>query len=189
MQIEESRRQFDVIRGLMQPYVDAGTGALSGQLNLIGINGQDAQRTAIEGLQNGSQFRALTQQGEEAILANAAATGGLRGGNVQGALAQYRPAMLQGLIDRQLGNLGGIASLGQNAAAGVGNAAQNTGAQVNAALGDQGAAQAGAALARGQANSNLFGAIGGAAGQFFGQGGGINIGRPGSLFGGNSWGF
>ncbi|WP_449405980.1 hypothetical protein [Massilia phosphatilytica] len=35
------------------------------------------------------RFQALQQQGNDAILANASATGGLRGGNVQGALGQF----------------------------------------------------------------------------------------------------
>jgi len=227
-QIEESRRQFDLVQSLLKPYVSAGTGALQGQLDLMGIgggggtapsiqtiagtpgvpgtqtfgggrgfpgrgvqvtggtmgtperysvNGQtfntmqeaqayadanktggvsaaDAQRNAIAGIANGEQFKALTQQGEYGLMANAAATGGLRGGDTQGALAQYRPAMLQGLIDRQLANLGGIAANGQNAAAQTGTAAQNTGQQVNSALGNIGQAQAGSALAQGQAWSN-----------------------------------
>lgn len=118
------------------------------------VSAQDAQRNAINALANGEQFRALTEQGEYALLANTAATGGLRGGNTQGALAQFRPAMLQALIDRQLASYGGIAANGQNAAAMTGTAAQNAGAQINQALGDRGAAQAGAALASGQAWSN-----------------------------------
>jgi len=159
-QIEESRRQFDLVQSLLKPYVNAGTGALQGQLDLMGIGGggdvtaADAQRNAISGLANGENFQALVQQGEYGLMANAAATGGLRGGDTQGALAQFRPQMLQGLIDRQLANLGGIAANGQNAAAQTGTAAQNTGQQVNSALGNIGQAQAGAALASGQAWSN-----------------------------------
>jgi hypothetical protein len=119
-----------------------------------GTSADEAQRLAIQRLANGSQFRALADQGEYALNANAAATGGLRGGNQQAALAQFRPQMLQSLIDRQIANLGGVAANGQNAAMQTGTAAQNTAGMVNAALGDQGAAQAGAALAGGQAWAN-----------------------------------
>lgn len=223
-QIAETRRQFDLIQSLMKPYVNAGTGALQSQLDLMGLGGSmgtapgieefnvggqsaigaggpggragfadgspavpgvtkyrvngkefadraqaqayadslrtggvsaaDAQRNAISGIANGEQFKALTQQGEYALQANAAATGGLRGGDTQSALAQFRPQMLQALIDKQLANLGGIAANGQNAAGMTGTAAQNAGAQVNQALGDKGAAQAGAYLANGQAWAN-----------------------------------
>ena len=227
-QIAETRRQFDLIQGLLKPYVTAGTGALQAQLDLMGLGGsmgtaptieefqvrnastgqpgglrgsedhprsgvqpvvgpggatrfrvgtqefstraeaeayaetqrtggvsaQDAQRNAIAAIENGAQFGQLVKQGEYALMANGAATGGLRGGDTQAAMAQFRPQMLQALIDKQLANYGGIAANGQNAAAMTGTAAQNAGAQINAALGDKGAAGAGAALATGQAWQN-----------------------------------
>jgi hypothetical protein len=155
LQIDEARRQFDQIRQLMSPYVQAGNTALGQQQALIGLSGQDAQASAINALQGSSQFSALQQQGENAILQNAAATGGLRGGNTQGALAQFRPALLNQLIESQYEKLGGLTSIGQNAAAGVGNAGMTTTGQINQALGNMGSAQAGAALAKGQATANM----------------------------------
>ena len=176
-QIAETRRQFDLVQGLLKPYVSAGTSALQAQLDLMGLGGssgsgvsaQDAQRNAIAGIEGGAQFGALVKQGEYGLLANQAATGGLRGGDTQAALSQFRPQMLQALIDKQLANFGGIAANGQNAAAMTGTAAQNAGAQVNAALGDRGAAQAGAALAGGQAWSNAGAGILNTLGQIGGR--------------------
>ena len=161
-QIEETRRQFDLIQRLLKPYVNAGTAGLQARLDLMGLGGnsdqgitaQQAQQTAIDQLAGGEQFGQLVKQGEYAIMANGAATGGLRGGDTQAAMAQFRPQMLQALIDKQLANFGEIAANGQNAAAMTGTAAQNAGAQVNAALGDKGAAYAGSALATGQAWQN-----------------------------------
>lgn len=158
-QIAESQRQFDSIQELLKPYTSAGTGALTGQQNLLGLNGAGAQQQAISALESSPTMQAMTQQGENAILQNASATGGLRGGNVQGALAQFRPQLLSQLIQQQYSNLGGLVSVGQNAAAGVGNAGQNSSNQIINALGQQGAAQAGAALATGQANANMWGGI------------------------------
>ena len=57
----------------------------------------------------------MVQQGQDAILQNASAIGGLRGGNTQAALAQFRPALLSQLIAEQYNRLGGLSSLGQNA--------------------------------------------------------------------------
>jgi len=159
--IEEQRRQFDAVRQLLQPFVSAGTGALGGQQALAGLSGAQAQRSAIQGIEQSPQMMALTQAGEAGILANASATGGLRGGNTQAALAQFRPQMLSQLIEAQYGRLGGLSAMGQNAAAGVGTAAQNTGAAVSALLQQQGAAQAGGALAQGQAFGNFLGGLGG----------------------------
>ena len=100
--VQEQRDQFAKIVEMMSPYLEAGTGALSAQQGLIGQAGPEAQAEAIAQLQASPQFQALTQTGEEAMLQNAAATGGLRGGNIQGALAQFRPQMLSQLIESQL---------------------------------------------------------------------------------------
>lgn len=163
MQIEESQRQFDAIQELLRPYSQAGVGALGQQQALIGLSGADEQKRAIDALSSSPQMDALTAQGENAILQNASATGGLRGGNVQAALAQFRPQLLSQLIQQQYSNLGGLVSVGQNAAAGVGNAGQNSSNQIIGALGQQGAAQAGAALAQGQAQAGMWNNISGTA--------------------------
>lgn len=167
--IEEQRRQFDQIQQLLAPFVTAGTGAIAGQQDLLGLGGPGAQQAAIGALEGSPQFQALTQQGEEAILANASATGGLRGGNVQGALAQFRPQLLAQLIDQQYSRLGGLAQMGQASAAGVGSAGLQTGNNVTQLLGQQGAAQAGAALAAGRANGQLVNGISNAFGTFVGS--------------------
>lgn len=169
--IDEQRRQFDALQKVLSPWVSAGGGALTGQQDLLGANGQAAQSAAIQALQDSPQFAALTQQGEDAILANASATGGLRGGNTQAALAQFRPQVLAQLIEQQYGRLAGLSSQGQNAAAGVGNAGMQTGVNVANLLGQQGAAQAGAALNAGRSSMGYANALTGALGQYAGLGG------------------
>lgn len=169
--IDEQRRQFDALQKLLEPWVKSGTTALGGQQDLIGLNGNDAQAAAIKALQESPQFTALAQQGEDAILQNASATGGLRGGNTQAALAQFRPALLNQLIDQQYGRLGNLSVVGQNSAAGVGNAGMTTGANVATLLGQQGQAQAGAALSAGRSNIGYANALTGALGQYAGLGG------------------
>jgi hypothetical protein len=163
--IEEQRRQFDAVRELLAPFVTGGTSAFGQQLDLAGVNGADAQRAAMQAIEQGPEFAALTQQGENAILQNASATGGLRGGNVQGALAQFRPQILSGLIENQYTRLGGLASMGQSSAAGVGNAGMTTGTNVSNLLGQQGAARAGGTLASAQTWGNLLGSGGMAIGR------------------------
>lgn len=95
-------------------YQTAGTQALQQQSALAGLEGPEAQRAAIANLEANPEFQAIARQGEEAILANAAATGGLRGGNVQATLAQFRPALLQEYIDQQYSRLGGLSGQGLN---------------------------------------------------------------------------
>lgn len=181
--IDETRRQFDAVQKLLSPYVNAGTGALTGQQDLLGLNGKDAQSGAIAGIQSSPQFGALAQQGEDAILANASATGGLRGGNVQGALAQFRPQLLSSLIDQQYQRLGGLTQVGQASAAGVGSAGMQTGSNVTQLLQQQGAAGAGAALAGGRATTQNINGVTGALGTLAGSGALSNL-FAGSIGGG-----
>lgn len=156
MGIDEQRRQFDALQELLKPYVQAGTPALQAQQNLIGLGGAGAQQQAIAGIQNSPMFAAMARQGEQGMLQNASATGGLRAGNLQGALGQFRPQLLNQLIDQQYARLGGLTSIGQNAAVGVGNAGMNTGQNIANLYGQQGAASAGSQLARGQAFGNVL---------------------------------
>lgn len=175
--IDEQRRQFDLTQKLLGPYAQAGEGALSAQQALIGLAGPEAQAAAIRQIEMSPQFTSIVQQGENALLQKASATGGLRGGNTQAALAQFRPNVLSGLIQQQYQNLGGLTTLGGNAAAGVGSAGMATGANVANLLQQQGAATAGGQLAAGQ--SFLPSAIASGLGVFSGLGG--TFGKPGTV--------
>lgn len=163
--IDEQRRQFDAIQELMKPYVNAGTQGLGGQQDLLGLNGAAKQQSAIDAINNSPAMQTYMQQGENALLQNASATGGLRGGNTQSALSQFRPQLLNQLINQQYQNLGGMTSLGQNAAAGVGNAGMQSANNIAGLLGSIGQAQAGSALAQGQANANMWNSVNSAIGQ------------------------
>lgn len=169
--IAEQRAAREELRRLMQPYVDAGDPALKAMMGLAGLDGGMSQAQAIEQQAQNPLFQGLYQQGEDAILQNAAATGGLRGGNVQGALAQFRPQLLNQFIEQQYSRLGGIATMGQNAAAGVGVQGMNTANQIGQQFGNIGAAQAGRAIGVGQATSNAFNAPFNALGLYAGLGG------------------
>jgi len=165
--ITEQRRQFDQIQELLKPYVAVGEPALAQQQAFLGMQGPEAERAAIERIRGGETFQALARQGEEAILQRASATGGLRGGNVQAALAQFRPQLLSGLIEQQYNRLGGLTSLGQQSAAGVGTAGQAMGTNVTNLLGQQGAAQAAGALGQAQAYGGTISGPANIGGQYF----------------------
>jgi hypothetical protein len=118
-------------QGMLDPYASAGQNAIGAQADLTGANGPEAQAAAVSQIQNNPMFQSLLSQGENSLLQNASATGGLRGGNTQAALAQFAPQMLNQQIQQRFQNLGGIA--GQGLAATQQNAAlaQNLG-NVNA---------------------------------------------------------
>ena len=157
--VEEQRRQFDKLVELMAPYVAAGEGGMAGQQALVGLKGPEAQQQAISALEQSPEFASLVQQGENALLQQASATGGLRGGNTQAALAQFRPQILSALIEQQYGRLGGLTKIGQASAAGQAAAGMETGSNVANLLQQGGAAQAGAAIAAGSVPRQTFGDI------------------------------
>lgn len=159
MGIDEQRRQFDELRRLLEPYTQAGLPALKQQQALLGLEGPEAQQAAINAIQNQPGFQAMIQQGENAMLQNASATGGLRGGNLQGAMAQFRPQMLAQAIQDQYSRLGGMTALGQKSAAGVGTAGMETGRGIADLLGQMGAAQAGGYLGQARAQQQMIGSL------------------------------
>lgn len=191
--IAEQRRQFDQLQELLKPFVSTGTAALTGQQDLLGLNGAPQAAFAIDQIRQGPQFTAMKAAGENAILANASATGGLRGGNVQGALAQFSPQLLAQLIESQYAKLGGLSSMGQNAAAGVGNAGMNMASNVGNLMTQQGAAMAGGILGGARADNQGINAIVNGVGQIAGRfpngfgaggGGGYNMNDVANIFAG-----
>jgi hypothetical protein len=154
--ISEQRRQFDSLQALLKPYTEAGLPALEQQQAFLGLRGPEEERAAIERISGGERFQEITRQGEEAILSRASATGGLRGGNVQQALAQFRPQVLNQLIEEQYGRLGGMTQLGQRSAAGVGAAGMETGTNIANLLSQQGSALAGGELGQAKAYGQVL---------------------------------
>ena len=153
----------------LQPYQQTGQDALSQQRALAGLDGPEAQAQAQAGVQGGAQFGALAQQGENAILQNASATGGLRGGNTQGALAQFRPQLLQQLLEQQYSRLSGFSQQGlgatqQSQSLGAGVAAPDY-AELLLGRGRVGATNA---LASGRADQNKYAGIANFAGNVAG---------------------
>ena len=162
--VEEQRAAREEMRRLLEPYVAAGGPALEAQMGALGLRGAEAQQAYVSQQEQSPAFQALARQQEEAILQNASATGGLRGGNVQGALAQFRPALLNQFLEQQYGKLGGMTALGQQSAAGVGTAGMQSAGAIADLFGQAGAARAGSALGVGQALSgpfNLLSTLGG----------------------------
>jgi len=167
--IAEQRSEFNTIQHLLSPWVGTGYGALAGQADLLGLRGNDAQTQAISAIENGSEFQEMTKQGENAILQNASATGGLRGGNTQGALAEYRPQLLNSLINQRFNQLSTLSTGGQNSAAQTASAATTTGTNVSNLLSSIGAAQAGNYLAQGASNAQFWNGIGSTLGTIAGK--------------------
>jgi|LakMenEpi03Aug12_release.lakeMendotaPanAssembly.Ray.scaffolds.fasta_scaffold34458_2 hypothetical protein len=174
--IAEQRRQFDALQALLKPYTEAGVPALEQQQAFLGLRGPEAEQAAIDRIQSGAGFQESVRQGEEALLQRASATGGLRGGNIQGALAQFRPALLNQALEQQYSRLGGMTTLGQQSAAGVGAAGMETGTNVANLLSQQGAALAGGELNQAKAYGQVLNMPAQFLGMQYGAGGKAGMG-------------
>ncbi|MBB4857012.1 hypothetical protein HNO88_000309 [Novosphingobium chloroacetimidivorans] len=154
--IAQQQQQYQQTRTDLAPWMQAGQSALGGQGDLLGLNGAGPQQSSIDALKASPLYASLFGNGQEALLANASATGGLRGGNLQGASMNFGRDTLSAVIQNQLANLGGVSQQGQNAAAQVGNFGANAANNISGALQSTGQAQAGAALATGAANAGMI---------------------------------
>lgn len=116
-----------------------------GQLSDYYMGGPESQQQFYDNAMNSPAYQNYMQQGEESILRNAAATGGVRGGAVNPALALNSFNVAQGLVDRNLQGIGSFA-----------NPSLNTQGITNT-LGNMGATSRNAAIAQGQNQQNLAG--------------------------------
>jgi hypothetical protein len=156
---EERRAAREEMRTLLNPYVSAGTPALQAQMAALGLSGPEAQQAYVTEQEQSPIFQALARQQEEAILQNASATGGLRGGNVQGALAQFRPQLLNQFLEQQYDRLGGLTRIGQASAAGVGASGITSATNIGQAYTQAGQARAGSIMGQAGAFNQALGTI------------------------------
>jgi hypothetical protein len=100
-----------------------------------GALGPQAQQEAFDNFNSSPGQQWLQDRGQRAITRNAAALGGLGGGNVQKALMQYGQGMAQQDFDNQFNRLGGISNQGFQATQLQSGIAQNQGqAGMNAGM-------------------------------------------------------
>lgn len=96
---DELGRQYDLTREDLAPAVDAGNLAREEELALLGLRGTDAESAALARFQESPGQAFLRERAERALKRNAAAVGGLRGGNVLKALNEQAI----GIANTQLG--------------------------------------------------------------------------------------
>lgn len=157
--IAEQQRQFNITQQNEAPFLQAGTTALDGPnglMALLGLSGNDAQGGAIDSLKNSPLFTSQYGTGMDAILQNASATGGLRGGNTQNSLAQFGSGLLASVLQNQVGNLSGLVGTGANAAAGLGSLGQQNANAVSGLLTQQGNANASGVLGQATAATSTI---------------------------------
>lgn len=138
--------------------------------------GMGDQAGAIEALKDSPLYQSLFGNGRDAILAAGSATGGLRGGNINGSLANFGRDTLAQVIQQQLANLGGIQSAGQSAAGMLGGFGANSATQRAGLTTDAGNVAAGSILGRQAVQNNTISSLTGIlSNAISGGAGGIDI--------------
>lgn len=102
--VQGQERGANYLMDVDAPLLDYRNKAL-GSLSDYYMGGPEGQQSFYDNAMQSPAYQNLMNTGEEAVLRNAAATGGLRGGAVQPALAQNSQNVLQGLVNQQLGGI------------------------------------------------------------------------------------
>lgn len=127
----------------------------------------DQQQAAIDQLKASPLYQSLFRNGQDTLLNNAAATGGLRGGNTARSLANFGSDTLSQVIQNQLANLGSISGLGNNSAGASGQLGQNNANSISSLLSQNGQSQAGGILGGAGIWNNTFNGLGKTLGNLF----------------------
>lgn len=184
--LQLQQNEFNQISGAAQPFLSGGTGAFEQIRRLLGLgdsntgvavggspaySAEQQQQGALDNLKDSPLFKGAYQTGVDSILANASATGGLRGGDVNNSLANFSSGLFSNVYQNNLSNLFSAAGVGQNALGALSGAGQNFANQSSNILGNIGNANATQAAAPYAALQNIFSGLGSAAGSYFGGGG------------------
>lgn len=153
--------------GYLDPYNSSGQKSMNLQAAYSGALGPEAQKAAFDSFVSSPNMAFLKQQGEESIMNQAAATGGVGGGDVLKELQKFGTGLASQDFQNQFDRLSTLTNQGINAGANMGNFAMNAGntisgnelaaAQGQAQLAGQGASAAGSLGSQKAGMSQQFG--------------------------------
>jgi hypothetical protein len=152
----QQQQQYDLTRADYAPAQGLLAPSLTQLGDLVGVNGVDAQRLGMEGVQNSPLLASIMKNSEEAILQNASATGGVRGGNVQSSLYDNAGMQFNNELQAQMGRLAGLAGIGMGATDSVANFGQQRANNMGNLYGQQGQVRAGGLLTRGGITAGMW---------------------------------
>jgi hypothetical protein len=157
-----------------QPQQQLGNNAQTQFANALGLNGASGNAAALQGFENNPGLGFQLATGENAVLANQAATGQLNSGNTNIALNNYAQGVANQDWNQYLNSLNTASGYGTSANNAISSAYQGLGTSLANLYGQQAQANYGAQTSIGNANanaalgnltgaSNLWGALGGLA--------------------------
>lgn len=152
--IDEQSRQFDAIRALLAPFVNAGTGALPDVANAGTIGGFDERIAQILG---SDAFKALLGEREKASIHGLSQVGLSRSGAAARAAAAIPTDLAVAIEEALYGRRANLANMGQASAVGQATIGSNISSQIAQLMGQQGEAIAGGIIGGQQARAGITG--------------------------------
>lgn len=137
-----TREQMAIEQERLGRYEQFGAPAREQQAAMTGVLGPEAQQAAVGAFATSPGQQFLRDQQERALVRNAAAIGGLGGGNIRSALQQQAFQRAQTDWERQFGRLGALSGAGQAVAGTQAELGQLGAAQQARLIQQQGAARA-----------------------------------------------
>lgn len=114
-------KQYQQTRTDLEPYRGAGSNALSAYSSLHGLNGKDAYNSALSNYTESPFLSTLINRARDSVESSRAARGGLFSGGTAQAIGDRTGELYLGDFNNYLSRLGGMAEMGQNAAAQTGS--------------------------------------------------------------------
>ena len=151
--IAEQRRQFDTTTGNVQPFLDAGVGALPLVQEGLTAEGLDAR---LARLMNTNTFGSLVDERTRSVEGQLAAGGLTRSGTALQSIAAIPTDLALALEDMLTGRATNLAGSGQNAALGLGSLGAGSANSISSLLSSSGRARGSGILSDSQALSGLI---------------------------------
>ena len=114
----------------LDPFAQAGVGALEQQQALLGLGTPEQQQQAFDQFAESPGQRFIRERAQKTLLRNSAAIGGLGGGNVRSALVEQGAGFAAQDFNNQFSRLSDLRTAGQNAATNIGQGALTTGGNI-----------------------------------------------------------
>ena len=114
----------------LNPYNAAGQKSIDLQAAYTGALGPQAQKAAFDAYMSSPNLAWLRQQGEESVMNQAAATGGVGGGDVLKELQKFGTGIAAQDFQNQFDRLSTITNQGINAGTNMGNFSMNAGGKI-----------------------------------------------------------
>lgn len=146
-QLQAQREQLDYLKSVQEPVLNLRNRALPQLYGFYDPTNPQGQQQFIDQAEASPFYQRQREVGEQAILRNQAATGGLRSGGTQQALAGFNADLLNRTVNQNLQGLGSFAQTPIETS------------QISNVLGQMGTTQAQGYQAQAQASQGALGGL------------------------------